>query len=119
MLIQEIERSRVLLFNWIFTMSSEFGAFPERWHRDLAERLVHGSPQKAAEARRMHVRFRQADVIRKFQALAESGPGEQRMIRGAQRRNRRGDRFQRAALIWDLLAQRQGSGVLNRSHGYV
>ena len=92
LLIQEIERSRVLLFNWICPMSSEFGAFPERWHRHLAERLVHGSPQKAAEAMRMHVRFRQADVIRKFQALAESGPGEQRMIRGPQRRNRAGDR---------------------------
>jgi DNA-binding GntR family transcriptional regulator len=87
LLVHEIERSRVLLFNWIFTVSSEFGTFPERWHRDLAERLIHGSPEEAAEAMRMHVRFRQADVIKKFQVLAESGAGEQRMIRGPQRRN--------------------------------
>jgi DNA-binding GntR family transcriptional regulator len=87
LLIHEIERSRVLLFNWMFTVSSEFGTFPERWHRDLAERLVHGSPREAAEAMRMHVRFRQEDVIKKFRALAESGSGEQRMIRGPQRRN--------------------------------
>ncbi|MGH9630643.1 MAG: GntR family transcriptional regulator [Bryobacteraceae bacterium] len=92
LLVQEIERSRVLLFNWIFTLSPEFGTFPERWHRDLAERLVHGSPQEAAEAMRMHVRFRQADVINKFQALAESSPAEQRMIRGPQRRNLAADR---------------------------
>lgn len=91
-LIQEIERSRVLLFNWIFTMSSEFGDFPERWHRDLAERLVHGSPQEAAEAMRIHVRFRQADVIRKFETLAEDGRGGQRMIRGPQRRTLAADR---------------------------
>src|SRR5688572_27226189 len=43
-----IERSRVLLFNWLFTLSSEFDRFPERWHRDLAQALVEKTPDEAA-----------------------------------------------------------------------
>src|SRR5262249_11599928 len=35
-LIHAIERSRVLLFNWLFNQSSESRGLPERWHRDLA-----------------------------------------------------------------------------------
>lgn len=78
-----IERSRVLLFNWIFTLSTEFDEFPARWHRDLAAVLVNGNPGEAAEAMRMHVRYRQAEVIEKFRSLAEAPP---RMVRGPQRR---------------------------------
>jgi DNA-binding GntR family transcriptional regulator len=86
LLIQEIERSRVLLFNWLYTQSGEFTPLPERWHRDLAHALVNGSPQHASEAMRRHVRFRQQEVIARFQALAESRSGPQRMVRGPQRR---------------------------------
>lgn len=85
LLIQEIERSSVLLFNWLFTVSLQSDAFPERWHRDLAERLIHGSPHEAAEAMRMHVRFRQEEVIEKFRSIANQ-VNATRMVRGPQRR---------------------------------
>ncbi len=84
-LIHEIERSRVLMFNWLFTVSSEFDAFAPRWHRDLAEVLVHGSPVEAADAMRIHVTFRQAEVIAKFQEIEEALVEQPRMIRGPQR----------------------------------
>ena len=86
-LISAIERSHVLLFNWIFTLSNEFDEFPERWHRDLAETLVNGSPDQAEAAMRMHVRFRQADVIKRFEAMAEQETAiPPHMVRGPQRR---------------------------------
>ena len=84
-LIAEIERSRVLMFIWLFTVSSEFASFPPRWHRDLAEVLVHGSPAKAADAMRVHVRFRMAEVIAKFHDFEQALVDQPRMIRGPQR----------------------------------
>ena len=83
-LYDAIERSRVLLFNWIFTMSQEFEKFPESWHRDLAERLLHGSAAEAAEAMRRHVRYRQEEVIERFLALAAQPPEAAPMVRGPQ-----------------------------------
>lgn len=85
MLIGAIERSRVLLFNWIFTLSREFESFPERWHRDLAKVLTNGTPEEAAEAMRNHVRYRQAEVIKRFRDLAKEQAGPVRMVRGPQR----------------------------------
>lgn len=85
LLIQEIERSSVLLFNWLFTVSLEFDSFPNRWHQDLADRLVLGSPHDAAEAMRVHVRFRQEEVIEKFHTIANESIAA-RMVRGPQRR---------------------------------
>lgn len=85
LLIHEIERSRVLMFNWLFTVSSEFGEFPARWHRDLAAVLVDGKPAAAADAMRSHVTFRQAEVIVKFQEFEKAHADAPRMVRGPQR----------------------------------
>jgi len=82
-LANAIERSRVLLFNWLFTMSAEFGELPEGWHGTLARKLVGGSPREAAEAMRVHVRYRKEEVIEKLAELA--GPETARMARGPQR----------------------------------
>lgn len=84
-LMNEIERSRVLMFNWLFTVSSQFGSFAPRWHRDLAEVLVHGSAAEAADAMRVHVTFRQPEVIVKFKEFEETHAQQPRMIRGPQR----------------------------------
>jgi DNA-binding GntR family transcriptional regulator len=81
-LTNAIERSRVLLLNWVFTATSVFEPMPERWHRDLASVLVSGPADEAARAMRVHVRFRQEDVIARFRELAA---GPERMARGPQR----------------------------------
>lgn len=85
-LIDAIERSRVLLFNWLFTVSLEASQLPERWHRDLAETLEKASPEAAAEAMRNHVRYRQEDVIARFREFVETRSVPARMVRGPQRR---------------------------------
>ncbi len=85
-----IERSRVLLFNWLFSLAAQFEPFPERWHRNLAEALVNGSPARAAGAMRLHVRYRQDAVIARFVAIAGKQRDAPRMLRGPQRRNRAG-----------------------------
>lgn len=82
-LTEAIERSRVLLFNWLFSTALNRGRLPAAWHLDLAERLVKSPPAEAAEAMRRHVRFRQEEVIAGFKDLALSPP---RMVRGPQRR---------------------------------
>jgi DNA-binding GntR family transcriptional regulator len=85
-LIAAIERSRVLLFNWLFTVSLQ-SHLPERWHSDLAEILVNASPAVAAEAMRKHVRYRQEDVIIRFRELVKARENDAtRMIRGPQKR---------------------------------
>ncbi|MBL8176242.1 MAG: GntR family transcriptional regulator [Bryobacterales bacterium] len=85
-----IERSRVLLFNWLFTMSAEFGELPGGWHGTLARKLVGGSPREAAEAMRVHVRYRKDEVIERLSELA--GPETARMARGPQRHRNGGSR---------------------------
>lgn len=86
MLVAAIERSRVLLLNSIFTESSEFQQFPDRWHLSLAEVLVQADPEASAAAMRTHVRFRQEEVLERFRHLAKSAPNGERMVRGPQRR---------------------------------
>jgi len=87
-LMQAIERSRVLLFNWLFTLSSEFRNFPPRWHRDLARALARGTAAEAVEAMRAHVRFRQEEVTAYFSLMARAEANGARMERGPQRRKR-------------------------------
>lgn len=83
---EAVERSRVLVFNWVFTVAPGFEMLPERWHRDLAATLGDGTPEEAAEAMRRHVRYRQADVMERFERLARQQAQDSRMVRGPRRR---------------------------------
>ena len=84
-LVAAIERSRVLLSNWLLSVSMATSDLPPRWHRDLALALASGTPETAAEAMRVHVRFRQEQVIRALAGLNEAGSAG-RLARGPQRR---------------------------------
>lgn len=68
-LASAIERSRVLLYNWLFGTTGEFVPLPDRWHSDLATVLMHATPFEAAEAMRAHVTFQKDVMIRKFQEM--------------------------------------------------
>jgi GntR family transcriptional regulator, rspAB operon transcriptional repressor len=83
-LIEAIEQSRVLIFNWLFGVSTRMESIPERWHQDLVEVLCKGSVREADEAMRIHVRFRREEIVAKVNAFA---PGKTRILRGPQRRN--------------------------------
>ncbi len=84
MLTSAIERSRVLLFNWLFMISSEFARLPENWHSDLARTLVEGTPEQAAQSMRGHVRHRKDQIVDTFRKLT-AGQARQAMVRGPQR----------------------------------
>jgi DNA-binding GntR family transcriptional regulator len=50
-----IEKNRLLIFNWLYDVSAQFG-FPPRWHQDLMDVLVGHDPEAADQAMRRHVR---------------------------------------------------------------
>lgn len=83
-LVEAIERSRVLLMNWLFMMSGDFLTIPERWHGALAEALVSGDVALADGAMRHHVRYRQGDVEERFAKLFAAQTGRDRIVRGPQ-----------------------------------
>jgi DNA-binding GntR family transcriptional regulator len=67
-----IERSRVLLFNWLFGTTGEFVPLPDRWHSDLAALLTKGRPSEAAEAMRTHVTYQKDAIIGKFRTMNDA-----------------------------------------------
>jgi DNA-binding GntR family transcriptional regulator len=87
-LIDAIERSRVLIFNWLFNVTVRYEPLPTRWHVDLIEVLNQGDPVKADEAMRRHVGYRRDDVIQRFNVLLAADESKSQIVRGPQRRTR-------------------------------
>jgi DNA-binding GntR family transcriptional regulator len=86
-----IERSRVLLFNWLFMSTGDYVPLPNGWHAELADALVHGTPDRAAETMRMHVRYRKEAVVAKFQRLlADDAERTRPLVRGPRRGSKNG-----------------------------
>jgi DNA-binding GntR family transcriptional regulator len=75
-LVAAIDKSRVLLFNWLFSRSGTYVALPQGWHTQLAEALISGEPLKADEAMRLHVTFRRDDILRHFTELGQQHEGK-------------------------------------------
>jgi len=84
-LVSAIDRSRVLLSNWLLSVSMAMHDLPPRWHGDLALVLAKGSPEAAAETMRMHVRYRLDQVVEALADLRDRTAGE-RLVRGPQQR---------------------------------
>lgn len=81
-LVDAIERSRVLINNWLFNVSVDIEPLPATWHRDLIKTLSNGDPLEADAAMRRHVTFRQEKILARFeqfQASPEGGGRYQRM----------------------------------------
>ncbi len=91
-LIEAIEQSRVLIFNWLFGVSTNLESIPERWHQDLVEVLCSGKLRDADEAIRKHVRFRREEIIERVELFAAD---RTRILRGPQRKNSPGTRAAR------------------------
>ena len=82
-LVAAIEKSRVLLFNWLFSRSGDYLPLPRGWHKRLAEALTAELPLLADEAMRVHVTFRREDILRHFAELEVAA--ESKIERGPQR----------------------------------
>lgn len=52
-----IEKSHVLVFNWLYDTASGRRALPSGFHHELIEAIIGGDPQKAEIAMRSHVQF--------------------------------------------------------------
>ena len=90
-LASAIERSRVLLFNWLFGATGDFLPLPDSWHSDLAAVLTNAKPSEAAEAMRAHVTYQKDAMIQKFQEMSAADRHAPASItRGPQRAPRGG-----------------------------
>lgn len=85
-LVEAIEHSRVLIFNWLFGMSTQMEAIPESWHQDLVDVLCKGDALEADEAMRRHVRYRREEIIEKVEAFVTEHQSRIKIVRGPQRR---------------------------------
>ena len=66
-LVQAIEKSHVLVFNWLYNSVVDYRELPKRWHRDLAEVLTGGDPHAADSKMRGHVRYALDDVLHRLE----------------------------------------------------
>ena len=67
-LLRAIEKSHVLVLNWLYNSAADFHEPPKRWHRDLAATLTGGDPDAADRKMREHVRFGLDTVLRRLAA---------------------------------------------------
>lgn len=67
-LLRAIEKSHILVLNWLYNSAADFHQSPKRWHRDLAAALTGGNPDAADRKMREHVRFGLDAVLRRLAA---------------------------------------------------
>jgi DNA-binding GntR family transcriptional regulator len=67
-LLRAIEKSHVLVLNWLYNSAADFHPPPKRWHRDLAAALISGDADAADRKMREHVRFGMEAVLRRLAA---------------------------------------------------
>ncbi|MBI5683649.1 MAG: GntR family transcriptional regulator [Verrucomicrobia bacterium] len=65
-LLRAIEKSHILVLNWLYNSAADFHESPKRWHRDLAASLTDGDPDAADRKMREHVRFGLDTVLRRL-----------------------------------------------------
>lgn len=89
-LLRAIEKSHILVMNWLYNSAARFHASPRRWHSDLAAALSGGDADAADRKMRGHVRFGMETVLRR---LATSGMLADSAARVTVRRPGRTSRF--------------------------
>ena len=58
-----IEKEQVLIFNWLFDTAVERRALGSDFHARLTDALATGTPEKAAQAMRQHIRYGLNEVL--------------------------------------------------------
>jgi DNA-binding GntR family transcriptional regulator len=81
-----IEKNRLLIFNWLYDVSAQFG-FPPRWHQDLMDVLVGHDPEAADQAMRRHIRHNvegvHAAITSRFGLSIEEEKRMEKPLRGS------------------------------------
>jgi len=86
-----IERSHILILNWLFDVTARRTPLPLRFHSELGEAVTSGDPERADAAMRAHVRYGLQEISGQLRHLAASDWRERtgrRSTRPAARRAR-------------------------------
>ena len=81
LLRQMIDRSHVLILNWLFDVAGRRTALPPRFHAGLVDALVSGDPDEAEAAMRAHVHYGLAEITGRISALAATEWRERDRVR--------------------------------------
>ena len=73
MLVEAIEKSHVLIFNWHYNSATHFRDLPKRWHHDLIKALNSGDVMTADAKMREHCRYGMEEVLRRMDATLNQG----------------------------------------------
>ncbi len=84
-LIEAMERSHTLIFNWLYNSAANFDRLPSRWHEDLMDALTSGDPEIADRAMRRHTRFAMDEIVRRLSSHT-ADPSVGASFRGPQRK---------------------------------
>jgi DNA-binding GntR family transcriptional regulator len=68
MLVEAIEKSHVLIFNWHYNSATHFRELPRRWHQDLIRALNSGDVEVADRKMREHCHYGMEEVLRRIEA---------------------------------------------------
>jgi DNA-binding GntR family transcriptional regulator len=81
-----IERSHILILNWLFDVTARRTPLPPRFHAELGEAVTSGDPERADAAMRAHVRYGLQEIAGQLRNLATSEwrePRSSRKLQGA------------------------------------
>ena len=73
MLVEAIEKSHVLIFNWHYNSATHFRDLPPLWHQTLIEALNSGDVAIADTKMREHCRYGMEEVLRRMDATLNQG----------------------------------------------
>ena len=68
MLVEAIEKSHVLIFNWHYNSATHFRELPRRWHQDLIRAVNSGDVEVADRKMREHCHYGMEEVLRRIEA---------------------------------------------------
>ncbi len=70
-LVVAIEKSHILVLNWLYNSATHHFELPPNWHSDLAKALVSGDEEAADHKMRHHVQFGLEEVLARLVAAKE------------------------------------------------
>lgn len=79
-LLRAIEKSHILVLNWLYNSAAELHESPRHWHRDLVAALTSGDPEAADRAMREHVRYGMEAILRRLEASNKLADSSQRVF---------------------------------------
>ncbi len=88
-LLRAIEKSHVLVMNWLYNSAAGFHQSPGRWHSALTAALVGGDPDAADRKMREHVRFGMETVLGRLAASNMLADAARQVFTRQPRRRRR------------------------------